>query len=259
MSKWSRRIVRRASAVMSVLVWIASSTGAAQAQGPVSSAINEQVRAEQAAQRSQQKVAQLDDESTAMLSEYRQAIAESQSLKAYTEQLAATVRSQQGEIQTKVREIAEIETTAREVLPMMTRMLATLDEFIRLDVPFLPEERSRRIQTLKEMMDAADVSVSEKYRRLVEAYQIETEYGRTLESYQGKIGERTVDFLRVGRVALLYQTLDGRETGYWDIQTQEWVVDNGYRESVKGGIKIARKQSAPDFLIVPVSAPKEAQ
>ena len=53
------------------------------------------------------------------------------------------------------------------------------------------------------LMDRANVSVAEKYRRLLEAYQIELEYGRTIEAYEGSFasdnGERSVTFLRVGR------------------------------------------------------------
>ena len=100
------------------------------------------------------------------------------------------------------RQLGEIETTSREVLPMMQKMLATLDQFVKLDVPFLLEERTNRVAQLKDMMTRADVSISEKYRRIVEAYQIEMEYGRTIEAYQGKVGDKTVDFLRAGRVAL---------------------------------------------------------
>ena len=88
------------------------------------------------------------------------------------------------------RQLGEIETTSREVLPMMQKMVATLDQFVKLDVPFLPEERTNRIAALKDMMTRADVSVSEKYRRIVEAYQIEIEYGRTIEAYQGKVGDK---------------------------------------------------------------------
>ena len=225
----------------------------------VNSAISEQTKTEQAAQASQKRVTQLDEEATGMLGDYRQAIVESQSLKTYTEQLAAQVKSQDDEIKTMSTQIAEIETTSREVLPMMTKMLDTLDQFVKLDIPFLPEERANRIATLKDMMTRADVSLSEKYRRIVEAYQVEMEYGRTLESYEGKVGEKTVQFLRTGRVALLYQTLDGKETGYWDVDSKSWKVDNSYNEAILAGLKVAKKQAAPDFIRVPVPAAKESK
>jgi hypothetical protein len=225
----------------------------------VDSAISEQIRTEQAAQASQKRIAQLDEEATGMLAEYRQANAETLGLQAYNDQLAAQVKSQQEELNTMTRQLSEIETTSREALPMMQRMVATLQEFVKLDVPFLQEERANRVAQLTDMMTRADVSVSEKYRRIVEAYQIEIEYGRTIEAYQGKVGDRTVDFLRAGRVALLYQALDGSETGYWDAEKKKWERDDGYAEPIKAGLKVAKKQSAPDFLFVPVRAPREVK
>ena len=232
----------------------------AQAQAEkVNAVIGEQVRTEQAAQASQKRVAMLDSEATSMLAEYRQANAEIVGLKAYNDQLAEQVKSQDSEMATMTRQLVEIETTSREALPMMQKMVATLDDFVKLDVPFLPEERANRIAALKDMMTRADVSVSEKYRRIVEAYQIEIEYGRTIEAYQGKVDERTVDFLRAGRVALLYQTLDGSETGYWDAGAQKWVADDDYGEAITAGLKVAKKQAAPDFIKVPDSAPKEVK
>ena len=144
----------------------------------------------------------------------------------------------------------------------MQKMLDTLEQFVALDVPFLVEERAKRVANLKDMMTRADVTFSEKYRRIVEAYQVEMEYGRTIEAYEGKLGAgdaaRTVQFLRVGRVGLLYQTLDGRETGYWDADKRDWVVDNHYRNAFREGIGVAKKMTAPDLLVVPVRAPKES-
>jgi hypothetical protein len=158
------------------------------------------------------------------------------------------------------KQLEEVETTSREVTPLMQRMLDTLGEFVALDIPFLLEERNHRVETLKQMMGRADVTISEKYRRILEAYQIEEDYGRTIEAYEAKLGEgadaRTVQFLRVGRVALLYQTIDGRETGYWDAQKKGWVVDNDYRRSFKEGLAVAKKLRAPEMLLVPVPAPK---
>jgi hypothetical protein len=254
--------------VVMAAVWVAlaiAQTVSAQTAGApattqkVNTAIEEQIKAEQAAQASQKRIAQLDEEATGMLAEYRQANAEIGGLKAYNDQLATQVKSQQDELNTMTRQLAEIETTSREALPMMQKMVVTLGQFVKLDVPFLPEERANRIAALEDMMTRADVSVSEKYRRIVEAYQIEIEYGRTIEAYQGKVDQKTVDFLRAGRVALMYQTLDGKETGYWDTDGKKWVQDDGYEEAIKSGLKVAKKQAAPDFIVVPVHSPKQVK
>lgn len=230
---------------------------AAGQSGKVNAVIGEQVKTEEAARASQKRVEQLDEETTKMLADYRQMTAEAQSLKGYNEQLALQVKSQEEQMSTMAQQVGEIETTSREVLPMMNRMLATLETFVSLDLPFLAEERSNRIAALKDIMGRADISTSEKYRRLVEAYQIEMEYGRTIEAYEGKIEDKTVDFLRSGRVALMYQTRDGKETGYWDATARQWKRDDEYQDAMRAGLKVAKKQAAPDFIAVAVRAPKE--
>jgi hypothetical protein len=242
---------------VAVVQTVTAQTAANPQADKVNTVISEQVKTEQAAQASQKRVAQLDEEATGMLSEYRQATAEATGLKAYNDQLATQVKSQQDELTTMTRQLSEIETTSREALPMMQKMVVTLGQFVKLDVPFLPEERANRLVQLDDMMTRADVSVSEKYRRIVEAYQIEIEYGRTIETYQGKVGDKTVDFLRAGRVALLYQTLDGGETGYWDADAKNWKQDSEYEDAIKAGLKVAKKQAAPDFIRLPVHAPKQ--
>lgn len=224
----------------------------------VKAAIGEQAKAEQAAAASQKRIDQLDEETTKASADYRQMLTEAQSLKSYNDQLETQVKSQSAQVADMTRQLEEIQTTSREVLPMMNKMLDALVQFVKMDVPFLPEERANRIAQLQDMMTRADVSTSEKYRRLVEAYQIEMEYGRTVESYQGKVGEKTVDFLRVGRVSLMYQTLDGADTGYWDVDAAKWVADNDYKTSVTAGLKVAKKQSAPDFISAAIHAPKES-
>jgi hypothetical protein len=254
------RMIKAQAHTAALLVGFLGLTSLAHAQAEkINAVIGEQVRAEEAAQASQKRVAQLDTEATAMLAEYRQANAEIGGLKAYNDQLAEQVKSQEAEMAAMTLQLTEIETTSREALPMMQKMVSTLDDFVKLDIPFLPEERANRIAALKDMMTRADVSVSEKYRRIVEAYQIEIEYGRTIEAYQGKVDDRTVDFLRAGRVALLYQALDGSETGYWDAVAGKWVADDDYAEEITAGLKVAKKQAAPDFIKVPVSAPKEVK
>ena len=113
------------------------------------------------------------------------------------------------------------------------------------------------------MMERSDVSSAEKFRRVIEAYQIENDYGRTIEAYKGTVpiggNPQEVDFLRIGRVSLAYQSVGGAHTGAWDKEAGDWVEleASEYKNQVSDGIRVARKQVAPDLLIIPVAAPSE--
>lgn len=235
---------------------------------PVASAqlqqtLQAQIQADRAAAKSQQRVDQIHEQTLDAAAQYAQAMAEAESYERYNEQLEAQLRSQEKEIASIRQQMLNIEATSREVVPLMRKMVKALDQFIGLDVPFLIKERTARVEHLKDLMARADVSISEKYRLIMEAYQIELEYGRTLEAYEGTltVGDqtRTVQFVRLGRVSLMYRTLDGSETGYWDAVQKQWVVDNSYADAVNRAIRVAKKEIAPELLIAPVPAPEEAQ
>ena len=228
----------------------------------VQSSVSEQKAANSAAAASQDRVNKLDDETQGMLTDYRTTLRETESLRRYNEQLEVQIKSQEEEVSSIQAQIQDIERTNREIYPRMQKMVDTIDQFVKLDVPFLNEERTKRVATLRETMNRADVSTAEKYRRVLEAYTVEMEYGRTLEAYEGALGEgdkaRTVNYLRIGRVALLYQTLDASETGYWDADKKAFVEDNHYDDYMKFALKVARKQKAPDLLVAPIHAPEAA-
>ncbi len=219
----------------------------------------EQKEADKAAQASQAQINDILDKKQDLAGRYAQVVAETESLNKYIEQLSVQVKSQDEEIAGIEQQLLDIETTNREVQPLMQKMVDTLEQFVALDVPFLLDERTERVSKLKELMARSDIAISEKYRRILEAYQIELEYGRTLEAYEGKVGEKTVEFVRLGRISLMYQTLDEAETGYWDAQKKDWVLDNTYTEAVKEARRVARKDGAPDLLTVPVPAPQEGK
>lgn len=224
--------------------------------GALDQAIDEQVATDTAAQRSQQQIDNLDDETRELLNEYRAVLRQTQSLQAYNDQLDELVKSQQQEMASIEDQLANIETTQRDILPMMIKMIDVLEQFVALDVPFLPDERSQRISQLKGLMDRSDVNLSEKYRRILEAYQVETEYGRTIEAYQGEIdvddNSRNVDFLRIGRVNLYYLSLNGRDAGVWDHDEQRWLaLDSSHNKAIAEGLKVARKQLPPNLLVLP--------
>lgn len=232
--------------------------------GALEQAVDQQVQTDSAAQRTQQQIDNLDDETRELLAEYRSVLNQKESLAAYNNQLQQLVVSQTEERALIDEQLENIDTTQRDIVPLMIKMVDVIEQFVELDSPFLPEERTNRVEQLKTMMTRADVSLAEKFRRILEAYQVETEYGRTLEAYQGELKAedslRTVDFLRVGRVGLYYLTLDQREAGMWDLDTRSWQqLPRESIQSVVQGLKVARKQLPPDLLTLPVKTPEAVQ
>lgn len=251
--------VQRATLLLAGSLLIFSSSFSI-AQDDLSDAINAQATSQTASAEVQRRIDALDDEIRDMLNKYRQTRSQTSDLQSYNQQLERLVATQNVEMADFERQFAEIETTKRQILPLIIRMLEILEEFVAVDMPFLPEERSLRLQELHKLMERPDVPTSEKYRRVTEAYQIELEYGHTIEGYEGEIevdGEtRTVAFLRYGRLGLYYMTLDGLEIGHWDKELDRWVrLDDEYRQSLDRAMRIARKQLPPDLTRLPIPAP----
>ena len=211
------------------------------------------------ASKSQAKIDKIADQVQDKLQQYRTINKEVDGLDVYNGQLEKQIQSQLDEMAQLNLDIDQVSVIERQITPLMIRMIDGLEQFVALDVPFLPEERAARISGLKEMMDKADVAVSEKFRRVLEAYQVEVDYGRTIEAYSGILTlngqERDVDFLRLGRVALMYITRDGSLLGRWDTDNSNWQeLDPEYRMHITKGLRIAKKQLAPDLLTMPIKA-----
>jgi hypothetical protein len=212
-------------------------------------------------QLTQQRIDQLSEQTRAMLDEYHVLNRELEALNVYNDQLQRLTVSQQEEKALIHQQMEDIELTQQEIVPLMLRMIERLNDFVVNDTPFLGKERLQRVSLLRELMDRSDVSVAEKYRRVLEAYQVELDYGRTLETYRDELevdgNLRTVEFLRVGRVGFYYQTLDGHQAAYWDAQGQTWVtVKATQRLAIRRALRVASQQAAPELLELPVAAAK---
>jgi hypothetical protein len=187
---------------------------------------------------------------------YAQTLAEADITARYNTQIEQQLDHQQDEIAKLEQEIAALDGTAVDVQPLLQRMFDDLSQFVTNDVPFFKEERDVRIERLRELMGSVEASASEKFRRLIEAYQIEIEYGRTMSSYKQTLADgREAEMVRLGRVSLMYRTPDG-ETGYWDNQSKQWVADPDAAGSIEDALSIAKEEKAPDLIIVPVPAPQ---
>jgi hypothetical protein len=171
-------------------------------------------------QQAQSQVNQVHEQTQDLVAQYQAKLKIVDGLKVYNGLLQKQLDAQDLEIDTLRTSIGNAAVIERQMMPLMVRMLDGLEAFIALDVPFLREERVKRVTNLRSLMERADLTVAEKTRRVFEAYQIENDYGRTLEAYKGKLdlGERSydVDFLRIGRIALLYRSVGNDRFGYWD-------------------------------------------
>ena len=210
---------------------------------------------------SQNKIDKASDKTDMLLEEYKSILHKIDSIKIYNEQVTSLINSQSEEIENLKYQVENATMTGRMIMPLIQRMIDSLETFTKMDVPFLMEERNNRISKLKKLQTRSDIAVSEKFRQVLEAYQVENEYGRTIEAYKSSLdsnGEkRTVNFLRVGRIVLLYQTFDAQEAGVWNQQERKWQkLPEDYKNSISKGLRIARKFTAPDLMLLPVFAAK---
>ena len=210
-------------------------------------------------QASQSRIDALDDETDTLTREYRAALKQLASLREYNTQLEKLIKAQKAEMVSIRQQIEDVTNVDRTIMPLMFRMIDALEQFVELDTPFLIDQRRARVQNLRALMDRSDANPAEKYRNILEAYEIENEYGRTIEAYEGQMEingeERTVAFLRVGRVALVYQTLDGAESGAWNNNAKSFTdLDGDFDSALRAALRIAKQQAAPDLLVVPVLA-----
>lgn len=218
----------------------------------------DQWRVAQAA--SQRRVDEFGEERRSLAEEYRTVLREIEGLEAYNRQLERQLRLQGEEMAILDESIAQATTVDRQVLPLMLRMVSALEQFVALDIPFLPRERAERLQFVMEAIDRVDVTVAEKFRQVLEAYLIELEFGRTIEAYTGTLdvdGQTLeVDFLRVGRIGLYYQTLDGLQSARWDARAKRWErLAASDRNPIRDAIRVARKLTAPNLLTLPLPTP----
>ena len=215
-----------------------------------------------AARKSQAKIDRLADETRDLLTDYKTVMKQVDGLMVYNARLQRQIDNQMKRIAEIDESIDQVTVISRQMTPLVIRMIDGLEKFVELDVPFHMDERQQRIEFLRSNLDRSDVTVAEKFRQVLEAYKIENEYGRKIDAYKGSVEidgvERDVNFFRVGRIALLYQTTDTEISGAWDQASRSWVpLERGeYRNAIMKGLRIARKEASIDLLNLPVAAPE---
>ena len=215
------------------------------------------------AQQSQERINNIVEGTRSLEDDYRAINKEIDGLKVYNRLMAAQTNGQAAVLEDIDLSMDQVDVINRQIFPLMERMIDGLDQSVALDVPFLMEERTKRVNTLKSTMERSDVSVAEKFRKVMEAYQIENEYGTSSETYTQTLTlddvTRSYNILRIGRIGLYFQSDDAKITGRWDNVDRQWVMDNSSRSEIRKGIRIAKQLIAPELIVIPVAAPTEGE
>lgn len=250
-----------AAFVSSVLLTGMATETRAQAIDP---ALENSRQAAQGTAQSQERINQIDTRTQELLGDYRANLKQLEQLNRYNQSQQRQVDAQRQEIASLTEDINNIASLQRAVQPLMEDMVNALDELVAADLPFLRNEREARVERLRALMEDPSQSPAQRYRLIIEAYQIESEYGRTIEAYRsdvqtGGVLYEDVSILRIGRLELVFITDDDQVLKRFDKTTGDWVdLDRSYLDDIKQGIRIAREQIPPDLMFIPVEAPVAA-
>jgi len=223
--------------------------------------VNRGLSRNKAAAASQKRIDDISEKTEKIIAKYHQQRKVVDGLKVYNDRLRRTLEAQEAAKNDLQQSIEDASLIERQIVPLMTRMIAGLDKFIEADLPFQLTERKARVERIRGYLTNANISAAERFRQVLEAYTTENNYGKSINVYSDTLslsGENlTVNILQVGRTGLYYQTLDGKVSGYWDKQERVWKeLDSSYNEGITTSIRIAQGKESKDLMRLPISAPE---
>ena len=226
------------------------------AQAQLRQALDIGEKATRQAEQVQNQINQLDDERTDMVREYRTLLQRRDAADLYAKQQELVVASQREEVASLTEQLGSIDDITAQTVPMLLGMVEDLKAFVAADLPFKQTERQARLDGLDGVMRQPDVTPAEQYRLIMDAYQAEMEYGRTISTWQEEIdingNPTTVDMFLYGRVAFVYVTPNGkaarfnRATGAWEALPGKYVAD------IQKAIRVAQAKAQQTVLFAPI-------
>ena len=253
--KYSSRKIATVATAAAVIV-----AGSVFAQSvTVDQVLEADLRRIQLAQESQERINEVVEGTRSLADDYRAIMKEVDGLKVYNRLMTAQTNGQQATLDDIALSLDQVDNINRQIFPLMERMIDGLEQSIALEIPFLMEERSKRVSDLQDIMERSDVSVAEKFRKVMEAYQIEMDYGSSSEWYREELNVdgavREYNMLRVGRIGLYFQSDDTNITGWYNADSGQFeLLGNEHRNEIRKGMRIARQLIAPELILIPLPA-----
>lgn len=223
----------------------------------IEQSLNEESKTNIMGQKNQRSVSKLSNETDELLRQYQRILQKADYQKSFNEELKYQIEEQEQEITLIEQQTEDVQITRLHILPLLREMVSSLKSFIELDLPFERNARLLSVTQLESLL-ASGAPVSEKFRRVFELYQAESDYSYSVSQYRETLrlnGESlSVDILRIGRLALYYQTLNGDRSGIWDVSKKQWLnLKDSHNKSIREGMRVAAKQLAPQLLVLPTT------
>ena len=203
---------------------------------------------------SQDRIDKTERQTDKIVNEYKVVSKQVEGLKLYNEQKRIQIQAQLDLMDKLDEQLIQVVVMQRQIPPLAQRMLESLETFISLDTPFRKAERQNRVALVRASLAKPKVTASEQVRQVLEAYNIEAEYGRKIDTYEDTLSDGTVvNILVIGRIGMFYQTKDERTSGRWNNDTNSWdELSSSYRKPIRDGIRMAKKLAPTDMLLMPV-------
>ncbi len=204
--------------------------------------------------KSQDNIDATERKTDKIVNEWKAVSKQVEGLKLYNEQKRIQIQAQLDLMDKLDDQLVQVVVMQRQIPPLAQRMLESLESFIALDTPFRIEERQNRIDLVRSSLAKPKVTASEQVRQVLEAYNIEAEYGRKIDTYESTLLDGTVvNILVIGRIGMFYQTKDEQSSGRWNNETNTWdELPGSYRKPIRNGIRMAKKLAPTDMLMMPV-------
>jgi hypothetical protein len=160
-------------------------------------------------------------------------------------------------IRTLTKQIEDADRISTEIHPYLVSVVDQLKSGKDDGPPFLTAERSDRINRLQTVLADPEVDISEKYRKTMEAVMIEVEYGNTIEVYSDRIvvDDRNVQarIFRFGRVSLFFQSLDGKQGGFYHALERRWkYLPDKFNRDIGIAVAMGSKRRPVDLVNLPI-------
>ena len=236
------------------LVLLLCQGAVAAAEGRVDTPVREAIDTRQATQESEASWRLEKEKLTARFEALRQ---EQSKLLGRKEILVQQTDAAETRIAEKEKQLADIGQIGERMDPFLAELMTALKVQLSQGQPFLMDERRGRIEKLDALLSDPEASLSERYRKIMEALLVEAEYGFTTEVNQETISvagkDLLVNIFRLGRLSLFYQSLDGDECGVYNVAENGWEpLSASHKNAVSKAVDIAAKQQSVELLALPV-------